>query len=341
MKRKGNLMSQIESIDNILLAYHQARRGKTGKKEVIKFSENLYDNILKIRDGLRTGTVEIGNYHYFKIYDPKERLICAASFPERVMHHAIMNVCKPRFESNLIFDSYASRSGKGVYAAIDRARLGMARYAYVAKLDVRKCFDSVSHEVLKGLLRRIFKDQRLLQLFDRIIDSYEVTPGCGIPIGNLPSQYFMNLYLSPLDHYMKEVLLVPIYVRYMDDKLLYGNDREKVKEYVSSVTDFVENVLRLKLKTPQIVKTEQGVSFLGYFINKDNILLNRRSKLRFKNKMISYGQLLADGEWSQERYLHQVNSLIAFARKANTYCLCNSICSTIEGDSRLEGAAWR
>lgn len=318
MKRVGYLLPQIANVDNLMAAYYNARRGKLHKSSVIAYGANLNDNILKLREELLNGVVEVGDYTYFEIRDPKRRTICAASFKERVLHHAIINVCKPYFERHLIDDTYATRDGKGIYAAIDRARSAMKRYAYVAKLDVRKYFDSIDHSVLKEKLRRLFKDNQLLSLLDSIIDSYHTEPGKGIPIGNLTSQYFANYYLSSMDHFVKEKLRVPMYVRYMDDMLLLGTSREQVKAYVAEVNSYISNSLLLHIKTPQIVKENMGVSFLGYRLFANKLLINRRSKLRFCRRFIECEQCMANGRWSEQEYLHHITPLLAFVQKAYT-----------------------
>ncbi|MBQ7856981.1 MAG: RNA-directed DNA polymerase [Alistipes sp.] len=327
MKRIGNLMPQILATENLLNAYYNARKGKSHKEPVVKFSKNIFENIIQIRDSLRDGSFRLGRYHYFNIYDPKLRVICAASFEERILHHAIMNVCKPYFERNFIFDTYASREGKGIYAAINRARVGMRRYEYVAKLDVRKYFDSIPHNLLRAKLRRVFKDAELLSLFDRIIDSYCVVSGRGIPIGNLTSQYFANFYLSSLDHYVKEGLGVPLYVRYMDDMLLFGHSREAVRAYVEKISQYVDRELKLSIKPPLIEKSVRGVIFLGYLLSRTKILLSRRSKVRFKGKMSKYDKLLVSGVWTEAQYLQHITPLLAFVRVAYTKQLRAKVCS--------------
>jgi RNA-directed DNA polymerase len=143
-----------------------------------------------------SGNVQTGNYRYFTIYDPKQRLICEAPFRQRVLHHALMNICHPFFEKVQIFGSYASRQGKGTYAALERAWYFNKRHLWFLKLDFRKYFDSLDHEILKNQLHRLFKDSDLLQIFERIIDSYCVEQNKGVPIGNLTSQYFANHYLA-------------------------------------------------------------------------------------------------------------------------------------------------
>ena len=326
MKRQGNLMPEIAAIDNLMLAFCKARRGKLQRQEVIDYSFNVVENLLNLREKLLNETLQVGNYHYFEIYDPKKRKICAASFEERIVHHAIINVCKDRFERNLIFETYATREGKGVYAAINRARVAVQKYPYVAKLDVRKYFDSINHDVLKTKLLRIFKDEKLLCLLNSIIDSYQTTPSTGIPIGNLTSQFFANFYLSSLDHLVKEKLKVPIYVRYMDDILLSADSREELKKNVLDIKNYLKRELFLELKSAQICNVNSGVSFLGYTLFPNFILLNRRSKLRLIKKWRYYSSLLISGTLSDEIYLQHIQPLLAFANKANTVKLRKELC---------------
>ena len=170
MKRKGNQTEQIASLDNLYLAYTKAKRGKACKKEVLEFTKNFDANIEKLRTEILDGNAGVEHYHYFKIYDPKERTICAASFSERILHHAIMNVCHDTFDRNLIADTYATRKGKGVYAALDRAKSALIKHKYAVKLDFRKYYDSISHKVLKAKLCRKFKDKRLLHILCQTID---------------------------------------------------------------------------------------------------------------------------------------------------------------------------
>ena len=159
-------MEQILSLDNLYLAYQKACRGKKRKQEVLRFAEHFDANISKLRKEIADGTVSIGNYHYFTIHDPKERVICAAPFEERVLQHAIMNVCHPVFDKGLIETTFATRKEKGVYAALEKAVEAITKYDFSVKLDFRKYYDSISHELLKSKRRRLFKDPKLLALFD-------------------------------------------------------------------------------------------------------------------------------------------------------------------------------
>jgi hypothetical protein len=268
MKRAGNLYGRIAEPENLRQAFLKAIRGKRGKAEVIAYTANLDRNLRRLHDQLSAGHVDVGHYHFFTIHEPKERLICAASFPERVLHHAVMNVCEPVLERYAIQDSYACRTGKGMHAAVRRAQSFARGYPWYLKLDIRKYFDSIPHAPLLRLLERRIKDKAVLRLIAAIVGTHDsagtgvaaavppgggepdgaeavppasgsmegrppcrpiVTTGRGLPIGNLLSQHLANLYLGHLDHWIKETLRVRGYVRYMDDFVLWAEDKHPAR----------------------------------------------------------------------------------------------------------------
>lgn len=374
MKRAGYLTERIADTDNLLLAYYKASLGKQMKGETLRFASRLDEHVAALRAGILSGRVDVGHYRYFRIYDPKSRLICAASFPERVLHHAIMNVCHPYFERQLIETTCATRPGKGIYQAMDYARPALRRYPFVAKFDFRKYYDSIDHGILKERLRRLFKDTRLLNIFDRIIDSYVITDGNlaesggaagdsrtrgaeavsgaeaaawtgtqsgateetgapaeaatgarGIPIGNLTSQYFANYYLSGMDHYIKEVLGVKAYIRYMDDFLIFAASAEELGEQAARVRDYAAEKLALTLKPVITGRSERGVSFLGYVLYPHKVLLNRRSKQRLGQKLSQYDRLRETAVWSEKEYMEHITPLLAFAGHGYTKSLRRSM----------------
>ena len=318
MKRAGNLYEQIYNPDNLRMAFIKAKKGKEHKPDVYSYSKHLRRNLANLREQFITGNFELGNYHYFKIYEPKERLICAAPFAERVLHHAVINVCHPVFERFQIMHSYATRIDKGQYAALELAKKSQKKYIWFCKLDIRKYFDSISHEKLLKLLGRLFKDQKLPGLFEKIIQSYETLPGRGLPIGNLTSQYFANFYLGVADHHLLESIHIPSYVRYMDDMVLWHHDRKtltiKSKEFIS----FIEEKLELRVKPVCLHPTKKGLPFLGYVVFPEFLRLNKNSKKRFMQKMKIADKCFENGNWSQEEYAGHVNPLIAFTEHADT-----------------------
>lgn len=325
MKRAGNLFSAIADSDNLRLAFWKARKGKNHSRQVLQYRSDLEKNLNALREEILGGTVEVGQYTFFKIFDPKERNICAAAFREQVLHHALMNVCHPYFERVQIFDSYASRKGKGTYAALDRAKEFTRRYRYFLKIDVRKFFESIHHNVLKTQLGRLFKDEAVLKTLFGIIDSYQAKPDRGVPIGNLTSQYFANHYLSALDHFIKEQLRIKAYVRYMDDMVLWHDDKDVLKRARGAIQTYLQQEMKLELKPPLLNSCARGVPFLGYVVLPFNIRLSLRSRRRFVKKLRGLEENYHTGKWSEAACQRKILPLLAFTRHANTLAFRKSL----------------
>jgi retron-type reverse transcriptase len=316
MKRAGHLIEKIAGLENLQLAYYKAQKGKADKKEVIEYGKRLQVNLQNLQAQILSGEVETGHYRYFTIYDPKKRLICAAPFGQRVLHHALMNVCHPFFEKVQIFDSYASRLDKGTYAALARAKRFNRQHQWFLKLDFRKYFDSLDHAVIKNQLHARFKDSRLLNIFERIIDSYQASPNKGVPIGNLTSQYFANHYLAGADHYVKEVLQIKAFIRYMDDSVLWHDDKARLMTAGLSLKEFAAAELELILKPFCLNRNSHGLPFLGYLLYPGRTRLALRSRKRFVKKLRLYAENLISGAWTQQEYQAHVLPLIAFTEHA-------------------------
>ena len=241
MHQHRHLFERISALENLIPAGKAALRGKRMRPPGAIFLAEFEKEVFALHEELWAGTYRHGGYNYFTIHEPKERLVAAAPFRDRVVHHAIVRVIEPIFERRFIEDSFACRRGKGSHAAMRRAAEFARRWPYALKCDVRKYFPSIDHEVLMRLLQRVIADERLLGLMRHILDSHadgqrqQWTPGGdlfdvqilkrGLPIGNLTSQFFANVYLNPLDHFVKHELRVKGYLRYMDDFLLFGDDR--------------------------------------------------------------------------------------------------------------------
>lgn len=321
MKRIAYLTEKIAENENLYKAWVKARKGKDEKENVLNFEKNLDKNLFSIKNQILSGDIKLGDYHYFTISDPKVRQICAASFPERVLHHAIMNICDKYFEKHFIFDTYATRKNKGTYAALDRAKYFIRNNKYFVKLDVRKYFDNIDHKILIKQLIKLFKDQKLIDIFQKIINSYSVSVGKGVPIGNLTSQYFANYYLSGADHFAKEFLKIKTYIRYMDDVIFFGNDKIILKQQYEKYKTFLDENLKLELKQLILDKSEKGVSFLGYKIFPFYIKLNKRSKLRFKRKAKEFKHKFENNQWAEKEYQQHLLPLLAFVDYADTFNL--------------------
>lgn len=236
MKRHGYLFEEICSFANLLKAARKAQKGKRFRLSTSVFNLGLEGELISLMQNLTAQTYRMGGYKRFYIYDPKKRLISAAPYADRVVQHALCNVIEPIFDKSLIFDSYACRSEKGSHKAVDRFTEFSRKNAYVLKCDIRNYFASIDHEILYRLIEKKIKDSQALWLIKLIIDS---VPSPGIPIGNLTSQIFANLYLNELDHYLKETLKCPYYLRYMDDLIVFGDDRAKLSEVRNAVREYL------------------------------------------------------------------------------------------------------
>ncbi|SFF03446.1 RNA-directed DNA polymerase [Thermoflexibacter ruber] len=318
MKRVGNLLHSIADTDNLRLAVWKAGKGKRYSRQVLDYSNDLEINLLNLQSEILSGKVSVGNYRYFKVYEPKERQICASAFSEQVLHHALMNVCHPYFERYQVYESYASRKGKGVYAALEKAQHFTQKHTFFLKLDVKKFFDSIHHSVLKSQLAKRFKDKRLLQIFYQIIDSYAASPDRGVPIGNLTSQYFANHYLAGLDHFIKENLQCKNYVRYMDDMVLWHDSKEFLKEIKEKINDYIETNLKCTLKPTLLNFTSQGLPFLGYRLFPTHVKLLHKSKIRFIHKINRAKTDFERGLITESKYQQKILPLLSFIFKANT-----------------------
>ena len=293
MKRSDNLFNQITDLGNLKSAYLKALKGKRHTPAAIIYGNRLDENLHNLKLMLENETYDHGTYRQFKIYDPKERLITAASFEDRIIHHAIMNVLEPVFERQFVFHTYGCRKGKGTHKAVEYAFKKAKQCEYFLKLDVRKYFYNVDHDVLKTMLRRIIKDKKCLRLIFSIIDSFGENSK-QLPIGNLTSQFFANFYLSSMDHMVLEILKPHGYVRYMDDVIIFDESKKRLLEIYKALSDFVVNELFLTFKQPVINKCANGIPFLGFLIRRNSISIlskNWKRKLkRAKQMAMDYSQ---------------------------------------------------
>ncbi len=317
MKRKGFLITQITDLNNLYKAFYKAKKGKTNKSEIENYQKELYPNLKRLQNEIETGKLVLGNYRYFTIYEPKKRLICAASFAERVLHHALMNVCHPYFENQQINESYATRLNKGTYKAVEKAKYYSKHFRYYIKFDIRKYFDSISHSILMEKLQSVFKDPPLLYLFHQIIESYHSCEGKGLPIGNLTSQYFANFYLAEFDRFIKQTHRIKPYVRYMDDFIIWTNNKSEINKFIELVIDFLKSKLSLNLKIKYSNTCEHGLNFLSYRIFSNRIELHHKSKKRFIEKNTYFLSKLMKNQLSEKEFQVHLQPLTAFTLHAS------------------------
>jgi hypothetical protein len=326
MKRVNNRYHRISTYENLCLAFWKAAKGKQDRQEVIAFRKDFDANIRRLQQQVIRHKPDIGHYRFFRVFDPKQRSICAASFPERVLHHAIMNVCEPLLDAYAISDSYACRKGKGNRKALERARNYCRIFPWYLKLDVQKYFDSIDHSIVIEKLARHFKDDDLLELFGKLLDTYHTKPGKGLPIGNLISQHLANFYLGIYDHWIKEKRRLRGYLRYMDDFILFGPNKALLKTELAETRKFLARELALDLKENiQLNRCIRGIPFLGYRIFPQTIRLVPRSRKRFIQKFKLYEEKWHKGEWSVNDLARHMEPLIEFTRAADSIGLRRNV----------------
>lgn len=282
MKRINNLFEKIISIENLMLADEKAQKGKSKQYGVILHNKRKEENILKLHDMLVSKTYKTSEYDIFKIYEPKEREIFRLPyFPDRITHHAVMNVLEPIFVATFTADTYSCIKGRGVHKAsfaVRKALRNVEETTYCLKLDIKKFYPSIDHEILKALLRKKFKDADLLWLLDEIIDSAP-----GLPIGNYLSQYLANFYLTYFDHYIKEVLKVKNYSRYADDIVITHWSKEYLHRLLRLIETYFKTHLKLEIKSNwQVFLVDaRGIDFGGYVHFHKYVLIRKSIKKRF------------------------------------------------------------
>jgi len=320
---------------------------------VAAFEYRLEDTLYLLREALSAGDYRSGGYRSFYVHEPKRRLISAAPFRDRVVHHALCQLIEPLFERRFVADSFANRIGKGSHRALDQAQHWARRLPYVLQVDVRQFFPSIDHAVLMGLLELVLDDEGLRCLCGRIIDGGagvldgEYSPGYfpgddlfavarprGLPIGNLTSQFWANVMLNPLDHFIKRELRCPGYVRYADDLLLFGPSKSRLWAWKRGLDERAQT-LRLRFHPgahPRPVT--EGIPFLGFVVYPQQRRLKRRKAVHFRRRLAGMLQSLEHGETSDEQVAASVRGWNNHARFGNTLGLRRSVFAPLPGSVR-------
>ena len=347
MRRANNLWQSVVSWGNLLDAARKARRGKRDRTNVVRFDLSREWELLRLQRELDGGSYRPGRYRTFWINDSKPRMISAAPYRDRVVHHALCNIIEPIFDKRFIYDTYACRRGKGTHAAVDRFTHYARRHAYVLKCDVRKYFPSMDHEVLLDAIERKIKDRRVLALVKTIIDESppqppvsEYFPGDdlftpserrrGLPIGNLTSQLFANVYLDGLDHYVKETWRCPGYVRYCDDSACFADDKRFLWDVKAAMDEYLA-ILRVRLHPNKCAVQPVGVGtpFLGYVVFPGHRRLRRANGVKFTKRMRALQRQFARGNIGVGDLRASIQSWIAHASHADTCGLRASLLNPV------------
>lgn len=285
MKRIGNIYDRITSLRNLYEADQKAQKGKAGQYGVMLHNRKREANLLVLQDLLESKMYRTSPYDIFSIYEPKERLVYRLPyFPDRITHHAIMNVLEPIFVETFTRDTYACVKRRGIHALLRKLKYDLKDISgtqYCLKFDIKKFYPSIDHDVLKGLLRRKFKDQDLLWLLDEIIDSAP-----GLPIGNYLSQYLSNFYLSYFDHWIKEQKRVRYYYRYADDIVILDADKARLHDLLVDIKRYLQD-LKLEIKENHQVfpVAARGIDFVGYVFYHTHVMIRKQIKKNFARKL--------------------------------------------------------
>lgn len=341
MKTYRQLYGAVNNFENLYLAFRKAARGKRKKGDVSRFEYDLEDNLLALQEELQSGQYQPGKYYNFRITDPKPRLISAAPFRDRVVHHALCQVIEPIWERCFIQDSYACRVGKGTHAALERVTYFARRYPYVLKCDLEQFFPSIDHSLLYQELNRLIACPSTLILCKKIIDSgagihdnayqmyyfpgndlFAVQRQRGLPIGNLTSQFWANVYLNKLDHFVKRELKAPGYVRYVDDFLLFSDDKPSLHCWRETMIAFLQGLrLTLHEREAAVFPVRTGIPFLGWRVYPQFRLLKRANALAFQRRLAVQHKKLAVGELEYEDFRSSLDAWIAHAVHGDTWGL--------------------
>jgi retron-type reverse transcriptase len=332
MKTCSNLYDRVISFENLLLAFRKAKKGKSRKTYIREFEADLYGNLIKLEAELKNSTYEPMKLKRFIIHDPRTRVIYASDFRDRVVHHALCNIIEPIFDKTFIYDSYANRKTKGTHTALKRfeqfkrevsqngrlvksSRNSGNVIGYFLKADIKHYFDTVDHETLTSIIKKKIKDERVLSLIEKILNNYECKiSGKGMPIGNLTSQFFANVYLNELDYFVKHRLKSRYYIRYVDDFVILHRNRDVLIKWKDEINEFLETIkLELHPEKSRIYQLHHGAKVLGFKVFYHYKLPYRRNLRRFNKRLDTLLLLYKDGAVSKEEILKSVDGWFAYA----------------------------
>ena len=326
-KQYNNLFEQVVSEANVDDAYRKTQLGQMKyKRGALRFAQNVTVNLKELREQVKDGIYHPGEYHSFKVFEPKERLIFAPTFEDKIVQHMINNVLKDIYRPCFIFDSYSCIEGKGTHACVERinqfsciAKRNYGPGVYLVKADISKFFYSINRDILKNLLRKKIQCSQTLNLLDTVIDS---SPGdIGLPLGNLTSQLFANIYLNALDQFCKRVLGLKYYVRYADDIIIIIKNKEYARQVLKAVRWYVDEYLNLILHPgkSKIFPLGQGVNSIGFKIHPTHRLLRNDCKKRIKRKIKKMPHLIQEGRMTVEKANQMLGSWTGHARYGCSY----------------------
>lgn len=336
MRRIGDLWDKILDMDNIENAYDKARKGKMWQKKVARIDRDKDRYLEELQKSLLERTFTTSKYKIKMIYEPKARAIYILPFyPDRIVQHAVMNYVAPIWDNQMIFTSCSCRKGKGQHFGSSLCMLYIKRNEFCVQFDISKFYPSINHDILMGLIEGTIKDDGVLWLLEDIIRS--VDGDTNVPIGNYTSQWFGNLYLTPLDRLIKQKYHVKDYIRYCDDFIIFGNDKSELREMADEIEYYLLSEFKLSLSKKSLFRSEQGLDFLGYrHFPDDKILVRKSTAKRIKKNISQIPYLLENGFITVEQAMGKMASANGWLSHANTHNLKLSIDFDNKFESILE-----
>ena len=338
MKTYTNLYEQIISEENIILAFQKARKGKSQKYYVQEFSKNLIENLSVLRMELLLFSYTPKKLETFIIRDPKTRKICKSDFRDRIVHHAICNILEPIFDPRFIFDSYANRKGKGSLAALERLEIFKRKVSrngkqkgwftenqvkgYCLKADIKHYFEEVNHDILLKILQKRIRCNQTIALIEKILSNYN-EGSKGMPLGNLTSQFFANVYLNELDIYVKHTLKVKYYIRYVDDFVILHPSKRQLSIWKESINNFLQKNLAIELHQDKtrIISLTKPIPFVGFRVFYYYTLLKKQNRKNITRSIEKFHRLFIQQKIDYDKIYEKMQGSIAYMEHANSYNL--------------------
>lgn len=325
-----HLFEKMVSAKHLFLCWDYFKRGKNKKEEIVCFERHLEDHIFQLEEELQTFTYKHAPYTYFTVCDPKERNISKACVRDRLVHQMLHSVLTYVFDKTFIFHSLSSRLGKGTHLGlfylkkmIKKVSLNGKKPCYALKMDIRRFFDTINHDILKALIRKTIKDEKVLKIVDIVIDSFKTKKRpfepIGVPLGNVTSQIFANIYLHELDFFVKNMLKQRYYLRYSDDFIILSDDEKSLRDCLGPIQTFLQVHLKLELHPRKISlrKLSQGIDFLGYVVFMKYSILRVRTKHRLKRRLQKAHKRYLKEEISADSMDQRLQSYLGILSHAN------------------------
>ncbi len=334
MKIARNLYEKMTSLEHLFQSWDNFRQGKRKRKDIQYFERYLEDHIFELHHDLLALQYRHGPYDHFYVSDPKQRYISKAAVRDRLVHEAVHKILYGVFDNRFIFHSLSSRRGKGTHTGVKLLKKMIGKQSangklpcFALKMDIKRFFDSIDHNILKILISKVVSDEKMIIIIDRIINSFHINKGVGIPLGNVTSQLFANIYLHELDDFIKQVLREKYYLRYCDDFIILSSSKSHLNSLIGPIREFLIKKLHLELHPKKIAirKLSQGIDFVGYVLFQHHTLVRTKTKQRMKKRLNEAYKLYLKGQIESPALDQKLQSYLGILSHANQHTLSQAI----------------